>query len=146
MCVCVFSFFFFFFIFYLLYEVSVTLYNRNYLFIPPIVLSSCIELWRDGFVDSEGRGGRPYLRYGKHEIEKWKYPLFLGRLHCFTMVLERVRDRFWNNRIINTIKQHVYSSCPTHLSVGVPLKNSITITWLLKEQMIWWCYGELWSV
>lgn len=38
--------------------------------------------------------GRPNLRHGKYEIEKLKYPLFLGRLHCFSMVLGRVRDGF----------------------------------------------------
>lgn len=42
--------------------------------------------------------GRPYLSVlvlsGKYEVEKLKYLLFLGRLHCFTMVLGRVRDGF----------------------------------------------------
>lgn len=34
--------------------------------------------------------------------DKSKYPLFLGRLHCFTMVLGRVKDRFGSNAIVNT--------------------------------------------
>lgn len=90
---------------------------------------------------------RPSLRLGKI-WDKLKYPLFLGRLHCFSMVLGKVRGRFWSNTIINTkiINQHVYGNYPTHLSIGVPLKNEIKIRWLLKEQMIWWCSGGLRSV
>lgn len=34
--------------------------------------------------------GRLYLTHGKHERKELKHPLFLGRLHCFSMVLERV--------------------------------------------------------
>lgn len=69
--------------------------------------------------------------------DKLKYPLFLGKLHCFFMVLGRLRGEFRSNTIINTINWHVYGNYPTQLSVGVPLKIAIKIKWLLKEQMIW---------
>lgn len=93
---------------------------------------------------AKGRSDKTILETWKIR-DKLKYPLFLGRFHCFTMILGRVMDKFWSNKIINTINWHVHGNYPTHLSVGVPLKNAIKIKWLLKEQMIWWCSGS-WEV